>query len=86
MIGTFRLKNVVIFIEKMQIISGKITIRFFFTLGPFSAVLPMANQGGNWTSKVSSMLQKTDHMLHKGQRLAKTKTMETLLNKSRSIC
>ena len=45
-----------------SILSGimfyKISIKvgFFFTLLPFSALLPVANQGGNQTSKVSSML------------------------------
>ena len=35
-----------------------------FKLLPFSALLLMANQGGNQTPKVSSMLQKTAHVAH----------------------
>ena len=41
----------------------------------------MANQAGNQTSRVSSMLQKL-LMLRMEQKLSKTKTMDTLLNKS----
>ena len=36
----------------------------FFMLLPFIAVLLMANQGGNRSSKVSSMLQKTAHVAY----------------------
>ena len=38
--------------------------RIFFRLLPFSALLLIANHGGNRTSKVSSMLQKTAHVVY----------------------
>ena len=42
--------------------SLKVTI--FFRLLPLSALLLIANQGGNLISKVSSMLQKTTHVVY----------------------
>ena len=63
---------------------GTHKVRIFFRLLLFSVLLLMANQGGNQTYKVSSMLQKL-LMLHVGQKVAKTKTMDflcTLYNKS----
>ena len=62
-------------------------IRFynFFRLLPFSALLLMANQGGNRTSKVSESYIKL-LMLRIGQKLAKTKTMDTLHYKYCSYC
>ena len=59
--------------------------RVFFILLPFSTLLLMANQGSNWTSKVSSMLRKL-LMLCTGQKLAKTKTIDTLHYKFCSYC
>ena len=41
-----------------------IKFRIFFRLLPFSALLLMANQGGNQTSEVSFMLQKTAHVAY----------------------
>ena len=68
---------------KFYKISGKVIV--FFRLLLFSGLLLMANQGGNQTSKVSSMLQKTA-LVVLGQKLAKTKTTDTLHNKSCSYC
>ena len=42
--------------------SLKVTI--FFIMLPLSALLLIANQGGNLISKVSSMLQKTSHVVY----------------------
>ena len=42
----------------------KFQFQFFLRLLPFSALLLMTNQGGNRTSKVSSMLQKTTHVAY----------------------
>ena len=47
---------------KFYKISIKVII--FFRLLPFSALLLMANQGGNRASKVLSMLQKTAHVAY----------------------
>ena len=47
---------------KFYMISTK--VRIFFKLLLFSALLLMANQVGNQTSKVSSMLQKTAHVAY----------------------
>ena len=41
-----------------------IKVRIFFRLLPFSALLLMANQGGNQTFKASFMLQKTAHVVY----------------------
>ena len=52
---------------------------------PFSALLLVANQGGNQHPKSHSSYRKL-LLLHMGQKLAKTKTNDTLHDKSFSSC
>ena len=64
-----------------------IKIWIFFRLLPFSALLPMTHQGGNQTSKVSCYRKLLMlHIYNMGQKLDKTKTMDTLHNKSCTCC
>ena len=55
--GTHRMTTSILIWIKFYKISIK--VRIILRLLPFSELLLMANQGGNWTSKVSSMLLKT---------------------------